>query len=671
MTAETTAAPTREAAAACVEKSEKVQEEGWFNWGDGKMQVGEAIACGVAAFAVLSILGKFGGMFSWIEWLGKGLLLYLGGKGLMKGLSGTDFGNWLADLADQLPDWVKGPLKAIGLFPEKGPAVTTKRKGNETAYTTGAQRERKEKEGTTTASAVLYAEKGPEPSYDGQLPVLDENGEVCLNEKGQPLYTQGVKLSFVPMAMDQKPIGTVEYIVNGKKQERNVYEVFVQAEPDPDILAANMYNLAHVLPSALSMSNKPNYEGQEPCWIDKEGKKYYAGIGTVRAYVDQRPCYIDPKTGTPYYQQCVKLSKTPAYKGQEPFFTERGEKRYEVPDQDVSRIASLPGAKMVIGHASWRGTSYLANRKIAMICAEEAAERALRKKVEGETVEEMVQEATKAALRKKAEEELGKEAIEAAQKKAIEAAKKEAIEAAMKKAREQAWEKEGIVLSREAQERIKKEAIEEFEKNSQKQIAKEAEEKFIEKNLTKKAQQQAAKQAEQGVVEKLAKEAAEKGAKDALEKAGGKGVSGAAEKIAEKAVQKVANKGAAKVATQGVVKVGAKKAWGWIGKGVLKIVAKVPVVSAVVGLGFAGWRYASNKAKEAAGEEVDWERENAKGWAEVTSGAVACIPYVGTVASIGIDATVAWADVSDEMKKNTAEEEVVGPVNYSRSPIHA
>ena len=109
----------------------------------------------------------------------------------------------------------------------------------------------------------------------------------------------------------------------------------------------------------------------------------------------------------------------------------------------------------------------------------------------------------------------------------------------------------------------------------------------------------------------------------------------AAKVLAKEAVEltaKTAAKGTAKVTAEATAKSAAKK---------------IPVVSLGAGLFFGTIRVGSGVCNFVKGNTTRGLEELGKAALEVTSGAVACFPGVGTAASIGIDAALIGWDVGD------------------------
>lgn len=122
----------------------------------------------------------------------------------------------------------------------------------------------------------------------------------------------------------------------------------------------------------------------------------------------------------------------------------------------------------------------------------------------------------------------------------------------------------------------------------------------------------------------------------------GLGVASAVDGSVAEGVAKAAEKSAGKAATE----VGAKS----IGKSILK---KIPGIGLIAGLGFAGGRLSDGDALGAV--------------LETASGVASTVPVLGTLASLGIDATIAGRDIANatvgEENKKWVDSAVMGLVN--------
>jgi hypothetical protein len=127
-----------------------------------------------------------------------------------------------------------------------------------------------------------------------------------------------------------------------------------------------------------------------------------------------------------------------------------------------------------------------------------------------------------------------------------------------------------------------------------------------------------------GSIDKAMEKSGEKIAIEEGEKIAEKEVEKEAEEQTAKAIEKEVGKEVAEVGIKEAEKVGAKS----IGKSVLK---KIPFLGAIAGLAFGAQRAAAGDMTGAA--------------LEVASGVVGSVPFVGTAASLGIDAYLAGRDL--------------------------
>ncbi len=126
------------------------------------------------------------------------------------------------------------------------------------------------------------------------------------------------------------------------------------------------------------------------------------------------------------------------------------------------------------------------------------------------------------------------------------------------------------------------------------------------------------------------------------------------EKIAEKALGKTTEKTAAKIAGKAAGKAATKTAAKIAGKAAFKsLLKKIPVVSLAAGCFFAYQRVKEGDWKGACGE--------------IASGALGCVPGIGTAASVAVDAGLAARDIYNASPETKAATDKI-PAIQAKAP---